>query len=100
MCLTTGGRTLLIHGYSDCLADPSYAMKMGKRLGAMCVMVPGAHLITRESVQEASILPFQVAIYLLTDFRYTVTVAVTFHVSNMPYYYISYMIYLSISRIT
>jgi hypothetical protein len=45
---------LLIHGIKDKVAPPGYAKRLAREIGAGLALLPGAHVVMRESAQQAS----------------------------------------------
>jgi len=49
---------LFIHGLKDKVAPPSYAQRLSREVGASLALLPGAHVVMRESAKEVSIVFF------------------------------------------
>lgn len=49
---------LFIHGYKDKVAPSSYAIQLSKEIGAQLALLPGAHVVMRESSRQVNALLF------------------------------------------
>ena len=51
---------MVVHGRYDILAQPKYGERMATRLECPCMMLEGAHFVTRESGPEVNVLLKQI----------------------------------------